>query len=117
MTTVEEFFGGTGLGLAVFERVRSLLDEPFDVRVSKSQVSFRRHRGFAYLWTPSRYLHAPTAEVVLSIALDRHDPSPRFKQVSHPAPRHWMHHLEVQSLDDLDDQVAAWLIETADRAT
>ncbi|MFD6231711.1 DUF5655 domain-containing protein [Streptomyces sp. NPDC060232] len=117
MTTAEEFFGSDSLGLAVFERMSSLLEEPIEVRVSRSQVAFRRRHGFAYLWLPGRYLHAPTAEVVLSIALGRHDPSPRFKEVSHPTPRHWMHHLEVHSLDDIDEQVTAWLIEAAARAT
>lgn len=116
MTTVEEFFGSDGRGLAVFERVRSLVGEPIEVRVSKSQVALRRRRGFAYLWSPGQYLHAPSAEVVLSIALGRHVPSPRFKEVSHPAPRHWMHHLEVRSLDDIDDEVTAWLTEAFERA-
>ncbi|WP_327189418.1 DUF5655 domain-containing protein [Streptomyces xinghaiensis] len=117
MRGVEEFFGSDGLGLAVFERVRSLLEEPVEVRVSKSQVAFRRRRGFAYLWVPGRYLRAPAAEVVLSIVLGRHDPSPRFKEVSHPTSRHWIHHLEVHSLDEIDDEVAGWLVEAADRAT
>lgn len=88
VTTVEEFFGNNSLGLAIFERPRSLLKEPIEVRVTKSQVTFWRRRGLAYLWKPGRYRRAPTAEVVLSIALGRHDPSPHFKEVSHPTPRH-----------------------------
>jgi hypothetical protein len=117
VTTVEDVLGSDGLGLAVFERTRSLLEEPIEVRVAKSQVTFRRRRGFAYLWKPGRYLRAPTAEIVLSIALGRHDPSARFKEVSHPTPRHWIHHLEVHSLDDIDEEVARWLTEAAERAT
>lgn len=41
-------------------------------------------------------------------------PSPRFKQLVHPAPSIWMHHLEIHSLDELDDEVRAWLREAAD---
>ncbi|MQA07525.1 MAG: hypothetical protein GEU98_03050 [Pseudonocardiaceae bacterium] len=89
---------------------------PFEVRVSKSQVAFRRKRGFAYLWLPGQYLAKPAVDVVLSIALGRHDESERFKEVVHPAPAHWMHHLELRDAGDLDDEVAGWLREAADRA-
>lgn len=92
----------------MFEKVRAVLDRvvPFDVRTTKSQVALRRRRGFAYIWIPGRYLHKPAAEVVLSIALGRYDDSLRFKQVSHPAPGIWMHHLEIHHLTDIDDRSA-----------
>jgi hypothetical protein len=106
------------MALAVFERVRSILDAdgPVEVRASKSQVAFRRRRGFAYLWMPGRYLAGPRAEVVLSIALGRHDDSPRFKEVAHPSSRHWIHHLEITDPREIDDEVSRWLREAAGRA-
>jgi Domain of unknown function (DUF5655) len=115
----EEFFAGWPGARAVFDRVLSVLDGlgPVEVRTSKSQVAFRRRRGFAYLWLPGRYLSKPTAEVVLSIALGRHDPSGRFKEVAHPAPGQWMHHLELQDAGEVDDEVVGWLREAAGRAT
>ena len=116
--TPEEFFDGNPLGWSAYERVSSLLRAlgDFEVRVSKSQVAFRRSRGFAYLWLPGRYLAHPQAPVVLSFALGREDRSARFKQVSHPSPKHWMHHVEIHDPDDLDDEVATWLREAYDRA-
>ena len=88
-------------------------DGPIEVRVSKSQVAFWRKRGFVYLWMPGQYLTHPGAEVVLSIALGRLVESARFKEVAHPTPAHWMHHLEIHDLADLDDEVAGWLREAA----
>ena len=116
--TPEDFFTGHPDALAAFREVCAIVGRqgPFEVRISKSQVAFRCKRGFAYLWIPGQYLARPTAEVVLSIALDRLDESPRFKEVAHPAPAHWIHHLEIGSLSDLDDEVAGWLHEAADRA-
>ena len=116
--TPHEFFSGNPFALAVFENVRAIVDRlgPIEVRVSKSQVAFRLRRGFAYLWIPGQYLRQPTAEVVLSIALGRLEESPRFKEVAHPAPAEWMHHLEIHQLGDLDDEVANWLREAAERA-
>jgi hypothetical protein len=114
---VADFFAGRPLGRAVFDRVHQLLDESdCTVSVSRSQVAFRRRRAFAWLWLPGRWLAHPTADVVLSVSLGRHDPSPRFKEVAHPARAHWMHHLEVRTVTDLDDEVAGWLREAADRA-
>ncbi|MDV3222731.1 MAG: DUF5655 domain-containing protein [Intrasporangium sp.] len=103
----------------MYERVLGMVRElgPVEVRVSTSQVAFRVRRGFAYLWRPGQYLRNPAAEVVLSIALGRHDESARFKEVAHPSSRQWIHHLEVRDLADLDDEVSAWLHEAAARAT
>ena len=114
----EEFFAGHPLALTVFFRVRSILGRlgPVDIRTTQSQVAFRRGHVFAYLWLPGRYLAKPAAEVVLSFALGRHDPSPRFKEVVHPSPKHWMHHLEINNPDDVDDEVVGWLREAFERS-
>jgi hypothetical protein len=114
----EDLFAGHPHTLAVHQKVRSVLEDlgPVQVRTSKSQVAFRRRRGFAYVWRPGQYLGDRGAEAVLSIVLDRHDPSPRFKEVTHPAPAHWMHHLEVGDPSEIDEEVAAWLAEAAERA-
>ncbi|MDF3046648.1 MAG: hypothetical protein K0R30_2876 [Ornithinibacter sp.] len=115
----EDFFAGSSLGLAVLVRVREVLAESHpDVteRVGRSQVAFRRRRGFAYLWMPGQYLKNPRAEVVLSLALPSRLDSPRFAEVVHPAPTTWMHHLDVHTTADVDDEVAAWLVHAADVA-
>jgi hypothetical protein len=116
--TPEEYLAGHPLALAVLEVVRTLLAPYDDVqeRTTTSQIAFRRRRGFAYLWLPGRYLARPAADVVLSIVLDRRDGSPRWKEVAHPSPAHWMHHLEVIDVADIDDEVAGWLREAAERA-
>ncbi|HSJ83510.1 MAG TPA: DUF5655 domain-containing protein [Acidimicrobiia bacterium] len=114
----EDLFTGHPLGVEACEKVSSILDGIVDVevRTTKSQVAFFRKRGFAYIWPPGNYLAKPDAEVVLSIALGRHDDSERWKEVVHPASRHWMHHLEVRRLEDIDEEVARWLVEAAERA-
>jgi hypothetical protein len=117
--TAEVLLAGSDLGLAALDRVRAVLAETVpDVteRTTRSQVAFRRRRGFAYLWRPGQYLRHPAAEVVLSLAFREEVPSPRFKEVVHPAPTTWMHHLEIQAVTDLDDEVAGWLRRAADGA-
>lgn len=114
----EDLLQGHPVAVAVFDRVRSCLVDigPFEVRTTKSQIAFRRMRGFAYLWLPGQYLKHPDAEVVLSIALGRRAPSERFKEVVHPATQQWMHHLELHGPEDIDDEVLEWLREAMARA-
>jgi hypothetical protein len=115
---IDGFFAGRPTAREVFRRVRSSLEATggCTVRASRSQVAFRRRRAFAYLWLPGRYLTHPAAEVVLTVALGRHDPSPRWKEVVHPARGHWIHHLEVNDPTEIDDEVEGWLREAAERA-
>jgi hypothetical protein len=115
---VAEHFRGAPVALAAYRRVREVLTDVdgVEVRVSRSQVALRRRRGFAWLWLPGRYLAHPRSEVVLSVALARRDPSPRWAQVAHPAPRQWVHHLDVNGVDDVDGEVGGWLHEAAARA-
>ena len=80
-----------------------------ELRVTKSQVAFRRRRAFAWAWMPGKILRGRTAPLVLSLALPERDPSPRWKQVVEPAPGRFMHHLELYTTADLDEQVAVWL--------
>ena len=83
----------------------------------RARIAFGRRRGFAFLWLPGQYLQHPGAEVVLALALGRHDPSERFKEVSHPATDQWMHHLELHGPDQIDDEVIGWLREAMERAS
>ena len=107
----DRLFQGRPFALAVVERVSSVIAAIGDVtmRTTKTQIVFRRRRGFAWLWPP--VFENPGVEIVLSIALSRHDPSPRFKQVAHPSPRVWMHHLEIRHLAQVDAEVRDWLRE------
>jgi len=116
--TPEEHFAGHPLALAVLDGVRALVEGMggAEVRTTKSQVAFRRRRGFAYLWLPGRYLAKPAADVVLSVVLGRRDESPRWKEIAHPSPAQWMHHLEVTDPAQIDAEVEAWLREAAERA-
>ncbi|GAA0250753.1 hypothetical protein GCM10010492_58740 [Saccharothrix mutabilis subsp. mutabilis] len=118
MGTTDEYFAGHPFAADVFERVRRVVAGfgEAEVRVSRSQVALRRRRGFAYVWLPGKYLAKPAAEVVVSFALGRRDPSPRFKEVVQPAAGQWMHHLEVRDPAEVDDEVRRWLREAYDRA-
>lgn len=76
--------------------------------MTKSQVTFRRRRGFAYVWRPGQYIdsHVPA---VLSIALSHEVTSDRIKSVVHPSTNVWMHHIELDDVGQVDDEIRGWL--------
>jgi hypothetical protein len=83
------------------------------MRVTKSQVAFRRNKAFAWAWTPDRYLHGKHAPLVLTLGFPYRDGSPRWKEIVEPKPGRFTHHLELYSTTDIDDEVrtklrAAW---------
>jgi len=117
-SAIRAFFAGHPAGRAVFEQVRHLAEDcgPFTIRVTRSQVALRRRTGFAWVWLPGRWLRKHEGDVVLSLSLPRADGTPRFKEIAHPSPRRWMHHLVVASPEDLDGEVLAWLREAYEAA-
>ena len=111
---IDAFFDGAPRSKALFGVIRRALAPLAPrLRVTKSQIVFENERGFAWVWLPSRYLRGKRPPLVLSIALPRRDPSPRWKEVVEPRRGHFMHHLELTSPDAIDDEVIGWLSEAA----
>lgn len=108
----QDLFAGFPECLAIFCSVEQAVSQIGEVSVSvtKSQVAFRRGRGFAYVWRPGQYVHSDVP-AVLSIALPHEVTCSRFKEVVHPSENVWMHHLELHAASQIDDEVCGWLEE------
>jgi uncharacterized protein DUF5655 len=115
--TPEQFFDGYPEGLQVYEAVERAIRSIGDaaVRVTKSQIAFRRRKGFAFVWRPGQYV-ASTVPAVLSIALPHESRSERFKEVVHPSAAVWMHHIELGAPEEVDAEVRRWLATAYDNA-
>ncbi|HEU0299778.1 MAG TPA: DUF5655 domain-containing protein [Longimicrobium sp.] len=115
---VDDFFSGHPESRAIFDAVQAAVQAigPAQVRVTKSQVSFRRERGFAWAWMPDVYLEGGHAPLVLTLALRRRDASPRWKQVVEPYPGRFTHHLELRAPSEVDAQARRWLQEAWEHA-
>jgi hypothetical protein len=111
--TLDEFFSGQSETRQLFEAVRRAVDAagPAALRVTKSQVAFRRRKAFAWVWMPAQYLRRAAAPLVLTLSFHRRDTSPRWKQIVEPVPGRFTHHLELHSVADVDDEVRGWLRE------
>ncbi len=117
--TPEELLAGNEAGLAAYRALHEAIAGwgGCEERVGRSQVGFRRSRGFAWLWDPRRYLRHPGADVVVTFALDHELDSPRVKQAVRTSPAHVVHHVELTDpAVDLDAELLGWLREAFDRA-
>jgi len=116
---LETYFEGRDpLARTLFDAVRGavLSIGPAEIRVTTSQIAFRRQRSFAWTWMPGQYVHGAVAPLVLTVDLGRYDTSPRWKEVVEPTLNHFMHHLELHRTADIDDGVRACLREAWDSA-
>ncbi len=118
MQEIEKFFEGRPLARQLFEEVRVIIETigSVEIKTTKSQIAFRRNRGFAWVWIPGHYLHREAAPLVLSIALRRRDPSPKWKEVVEPHPGRFMHHMELYTVAEVDGEVSSLLKEAWDLA-
>ena len=116
-STPEELFRDSPAGMELYRAAHRLITTTVaaSVRTTTNQVAFRSRRGFAYVWNPRRHLKTDVP-AVLSIALPRRIDSPRFKEIVHPSPNVWMHHLELRTAAELDAEVAEWLTEAYEAA-
>lgn len=116
--TPDEFFDGQALSKQLFETVRREVESlgETSMRVTKSQVAFRRKRGFAWVWMPGVYLKRETPPLVLTLSLPRRDGSPRWKEIVEPYPGRFTHHLELHDPAEIDDEVRSWLKEAWETA-
>ena len=108
---VDEFFAGQAKSRQIFEAVRRAIEAigPAELRVSKSQVSFRRRKAFAWVWMPGRYLSGRSAPLVLTLSFRSRNVSARWKEIVEQAPGRFTHHLELYSSANIDDEVRSWL--------
>jgi len=109
--TLDEFFSGYEESRRIFDALRAVIDAigPTDLRVTKSQVAFRRSKAFAWVWVPGKYLSGKSAPLVLTLVFQSRNESPRWKEIVEPTPGRFTHHLELYSTADIDDDVHRWL--------
>jgi len=109
--TLDEYFDGNDGSRQLFEALHTVIKSvgTVQMRVTKSQIAFRRRKAFAWVWIPGKYLRGKVAPLVLSLSFHHKDKSPRWKEVVEPAPGRFMHHLELYSAHDIDNEVRTWL--------
>lgn len=112
--TLDEFFESREESRQLFEGVYEVVNAigHSEIRITKSQIAFRRRKTFAVVWMPGKYLHGSVAPLVLTLSLSSRNTSPRWKRIVKISERRFTHHLELYSIKDIDDEVRGWLVDT-----
>lgn len=109
--TPDEFFGDEKRARRIFNALAKEIGRfgKVSVRVSKSQIAFRRRRNVAVVWMPGIYLKYPSAPLVLTLSFAEKHSSPRWKEIVRVSANRFTHHLELHQVEDIDSQVKGWL--------
>lgn len=95
----------------LLERMMEALP-PFELRMSRTQISFYNRYGFACVSLPRRRLkEGQRAYLTVSFGLGRRDEHPRIAQIANPYPGRYTHHLEITDASGIDAELMAWLKE------
>lgn len=114
MTTDELMFfnrmpGALSLYETLSERMRAAFPDA-DITVRKTQITFRERYGFAFVSLPIRKVKGwPEVCIIVSFGLPARMESPRIAVAVEPYPNRWTHHVIVQSEDEVDGELMAWL--------
>lgn len=107
------FFDNTPQMLPVYETLRDRLVERYgdiQVKVSKTQISFRNRHIFAMVSLPLRRIkNTPEVYMLVSFGLSYRLDSSRIFQAVEPYPNRWTHHVLVERSGDIDAQLLEWL--------
>ncbi len=113
-----EFFKDFPQSLILYDYLLNEIKEicPLTIKVSKSQIALKRQKTFAILWIPARYLHGKSAPLVLTLSFPIRHPSPRWKEIVEISPRHYSHHMEFFTIEDIDNEVGDWIFQAWENA-
>ena len=109
------FFNRMPQMLPLYAALREKLERAYpdmDVRVARTQISFRNRHVFAMASLPWRKVKGwPEAYLLVSFDLPCRKESPRIAQAVEAYPNRWTHHVLVVAEDEIDDTLMSWLDE------
>jgi len=80
------------------------------IKINKSMISFSNKHSFACVWLPIRKMkERPEVYIIISFGLPCRIKSPRIVEAVEPYPNRWTHHMIVQYIEDLDDELMNWI--------
>jgi Domain of unknown function (DUF5655) len=90
--------------VALFERFRELVERCGPVEPEKTRIAFHVRMSFAAVMLRRAWLDG-------HVVLARRYEHPRFRRIESFSPRNHLHQFRISSLEELDDEVAAWIAE------
>ncbi len=111
------FFDPMPGALGLYDALRAhLLALPgVEVKVAKTQITFKARYGFAFV-SLRRMKGCPEVFLILTLGLDHRLDSPRAAVAVEPYPGRWTHHFILSDPGQLDGELLGWVREAYDFA-
>ena len=105
-TLASHFAGKPAAVRAIFDRVRQLAEKngPMIVRPEKTRIAFQVRMSFAAFVIRRNWVDG-------HVVLARRFENRRFRRIETFSPRNHLHAFRFQSMEQIDDEVAAWFAE------
>lgn len=115
------FFDQHPQALPIYRRLQEEILARFpdtQIRVAKTQITFWRRHGFAFVsFNPCRKAaQRPKVWLTVTFGLSYKKESPRIDVAVEPYPNRWTHHVMVGSAEEIDAELMDWIVEAADFA-
>ncbi|NTW70955.1 MAG: A/G-specific adenine glycosylase [Eubacteriaceae bacterium] len=108
------FFSKKPLIFPVYEAIREKISQLPGVnsKVQKTQITFTAENAFAWVWLPIRKLRdRPENYLILTFGLDHQVVHPRIVQAVEPYPNRWTHHVIIENVTEIDEEIMSWIIQ------
>lgn len=88
-----------------------------EIKVSKTQISFKNRYIFAMVSKPYRRMKGwPKEYLLVSFGLAYQRLDERIVQSVEPYPQRWTHHVLIEHSEDIDEQLLEWIDEAYEYA-
>ena len=115
MTDIQLFFNQKPAVLPLYEAIERMICAEFDtvsIRVQKTQISFFNKHLFACVSLPLRRQKGwPDVCLVFTLGLNRKLEHLRIAYAVEPYPGRWTHHILIQTTEEVDAELLAWIKE------
>lgn len=96
------------------DRVLSEIED-VKIKVQKTQISFSNKHMFACVSFAQvrKKKDRPDSYIVVTFGLAHKKESPRIDVATEPYPNRWTHHVLISEIDEIDDELMAWIKEAS----
>lgn len=83
---------------------------PVEIKVQKTQITFKNPRSFASAWVPiHRVKNRPEHYIVVTFGLPVPLESPRITESAEIRPGRWTHHVIISKPEEVDEELMGWI--------
>lgn len=116
MTDAETlFFAPMPQALPIYAALARRMEKAFpgaEVKVAKTQITWKERYGFAFASLPLRRRKGwPEVCLIVSFGTGERLESPRILAAAEPYPGRWTHHVAVADPAEIDGELMGWLQE------